>query len=274
MRRLMQTIIAFAVHRLETLLEVFDDVPGHQRQPLLCADHRFELGPLGLELLLALDLLAFGRLLEAGVDLRALGIKERELGQPALVVDRHRSAVLHGALDVVNADVVAEHRARVGVLQLDRRAGKADERGVGKSVPHVPRESVDEVVLAAVRLVGDDDDVAPLGEHLHSCPSPTGGNGLGQGRIFSLALRERGRGRGRFREKLLNRGEDHATGSDLQLLAQIGAVGCLNWWLAQQLLTCGKRAEQLVVQIVAVGDHDDGGVVQRQHDLARVEHHG
>ena len=70
----------------------------------------------------------------------------------------------HRALDVVDADVVAEDCARVRVRQLDRRAGEADERGVGQRVAHVPREAVDEVVLAAVRLVGDHDDVAPLGE--------------------------------------------------------------------------------------------------------------
>ena len=63
-----------AVHRLEPLLEVLDDVPGHQRQPLLGADHRLELRPLGLELLLALDLLALGGLLELGVDPWALGL--------------------------------------------------------------------------------------------------------------------------------------------------------------------------------------------------------
>ena len=156
-----------------------------QLQPLLRADHRLELRPLGLELLLALDLLALGRLLELRVDLRPLGLVERELGQPALVVDRHRGAVLHGALDVVDADVVAEHRARVGVLQLDRRAGEADERGVRQRVAHVAREAVDEVVLAAVRLVGDHHDVAPLGE-----------------RRVPVALL--------LREELVDGGEDHA----------------------------------------------------------------
>jgi hypothetical protein len=85
-----------------------------------------------------------------------------QLGQPALVVDGHRGAVLHRALDVVDADVVAEDRAGVGVGQLDGRAGEADERGVGQRVAHVAREAVDEVVLAAVRLVGDHHDVAPV----------------------------------------------------------------------------------------------------------------
>ena len=45
---------------------------------------------------------------------------ECQLGQPALVVDRHRGPVLHRPLDVVDADVVAEHGPRVLVGQFDR----------------------------------------------------------------------------------------------------------------------------------------------------------
>ena len=66
------------------------------------------------------------------------------------------------ALYVVDADVVAEHGPGVGVLKLDGRPREADERGVGQRVPHVAGVPVDEVVLAAVRLVGDDHDVPPL----------------------------------------------------------------------------------------------------------------
>ena len=120
-----------AVHGLGALLEMRDDVSGHQPDALLGSDHRFELRPSGLELLLAVDLLAFGRLLEAGVDPGPLALVERELGESALVVDRYRRLVLDGALDVVDADVVAEHGPGVGVLELDRRTGEADERCVG-----------------------------------------------------------------------------------------------------------------------------------------------
>src|SRR5690606_11506027 len=100
-----------AFHRLEALLEVLDDVARHDLQPLLRSHDRLELRPLALELLLALDLLALGDLLELGVDARALGLVQFELRQPALVVDGDRSAVLDRALDVVDADVVAEHGA-------------------------------------------------------------------------------------------------------------------------------------------------------------------
>ena len=77
-------------------------------------------------------------------------------------MDGHRGAVLHGTLDVVDADVVAKDGPGVGVFQFYGGAGEADEGGVGQGVTHVAGEAVDEVVLAAVGLVGDDHDVAPL----------------------------------------------------------------------------------------------------------------
>ena len=203
-----------------------------------------------LELLLALDLLAFGGLLELGVDLRPLGLLQLQLGEPALVVDRHGRAVDDRALDVVDADVVAEDGARVGVGLLDRRAGEADERGVRQRVAHVPGEAVDEVVLAAVRLVGDDDDVAPVREH----------------RVAVALL---------LGEELLDRGEDHAAGGDRELRAQVGAVGRLHRRLAQQVAAAGEGAEELVVEVVAVGEHDDRRVLHRrvQDHAAGVEGH-
>ena len=85
-----------------------------------------------------------------------------QLGDAALVVDRHRRLVGDGALDVVDADVIAEDGARVGVGLLDGRAGEADERRVRQRVAQVARETVDQVVLAAVRFVGDDDDVPAI----------------------------------------------------------------------------------------------------------------
>ena len=162
---------------------------------------------------------------------RSVSVK-LELGEAAFVVDRHRGAVLHGALDVVDADVVAEDRARVGVGELDRRAGEADERGVRQGVAHVPGEAVDEVVLAAVRLVGDDDDVAAVGE-----------------RRVPVALL--------LGEELLDRGEDHAARSDRQELAQVRAGLGLHRRLAQQILAARERAEELVVQVVAIGEDDE-----------------
>jgi hypothetical protein len=55
----------------------------HDPEPLVGAHNGLELCPLGLEFLLALDLFALGGLLEVRVDLRALRLVERELGEPA-----------------------------------------------------------------------------------------------------------------------------------------------------------------------------------------------
>ena len=60
-----------------------------------------------------------------------------------------------------------------------------------------------------------------------------------------------------------------------QLGAQVGAVGRLHRRLAQQLVAARERAEQLVVQVVAVGEHDDGRVLHRraQDHPAGIERH-
>ena len=78
---------------------------------------------------LLLQLLSFGNRFELLVDLRQLALVQPQLGDAALAIDRHRRLVGHGALDVIDADVIAEDRARIGLL--DRCAGEADERRVG-----------------------------------------------------------------------------------------------------------------------------------------------
>ena len=54
----------FAVHRIEAVLEVLDKILRDQGHALIGTDEGFERGPLGLELLLALDLLTLGCFLE------------------------------------------------------------------------------------------------------------------------------------------------------------------------------------------------------------------
>ena len=111
-------------------------------------------------------------------------------------------------------------------------------------------EPVDEVVLAAVGLVGDDHDVAPVRQH-----------GVGVALLLGV--------------ELLDRGEDDAPGIHRELAAQIGPVLRLHRRLAQQVLAAGEGAEELVVQIVAVGQHHDGRVLHRRlaDDGAGVEGH-
>ena len=176
-----------AVHRLEPLLEVLDDVARNEGQALFGAYHGLELGPLGLELLLAIDLFAFGRLLEARVDVRALSLVEGDLGEAALVVDRDGGLVLDRPLDVVDADVIAKDRPGIGVFELHRSARETDEGGIGQGIAHVARVAVYEMLLAAVRLIGDHDDVPPIRESR-----------------MAIALL--------LREELLQRREHHASG--------------------------------------------------------------
>ena len=171
----MQTIIALPSIASSRASRMLHQILGDEADALLGADDGFQRGPLGLELLLVVDFLAFGGFLEIRVDLRLFRRLQLQLGEAAFVVDGHGRLVLDGALDVVDADVIAEDRPRVGVGLLDRRAGEADEGGVRQRVAHVPGEAVDEIVLAAVRFVGDDDDVAPVGEQrIFARPSPRG----------------------------------------------------------------------------------------------------
>src|SRR5450759_1602594 len=115
----------------------------------------------------------------------------------------------------------------------------------------MPGEAVNEVVLAAVRLVGDDHDVATVRED----------------RVAIATL---------LGEELLDRREDDAAGADPELLAQVGPVGGLHGRLAQEIAAAGERAEELVVEVVAVGQDDDRRVGHRglEDHPARVEGHG
>ena len=59
---------------------MFDKVSGDDFDTVLRSYNGFELRPFALELLLALDFLALCDFLELGVDLRALGRFELQLG--------------------------------------------------------------------------------------------------------------------------------------------------------------------------------------------------
>ena len=91
----------------------------------------------------------------------------------------------------------------------------------------MPGEAVDEVVLAAVSLVGNHDDVAAVREHR-----------------MPVALL--------LRKELLDGREHDTAGRHRQLRAQVRTVCGLRRRLPQQVLAASERAEQLVVQVVAV----------------------
>ena len=126
-----------AIEGFKALPEVGDNVLGDDRQALFGANDGFDLCPLGLELLLTPDLLTLGGFLELWVDCRFLALVEGELSQSAFVVDRYRGLVLDGALDVIDADVVTEYGAGIGVPKLDRRSGESNKGGIGQGIAHV-----------------------------------------------------------------------------------------------------------------------------------------
>ena len=242
---------AFALQGLQPLLKVGDEIGGDGGDARVGPDQGFQLRPFGLERFALLGFCALGDGLEFVVQDGLEGVVERELDQAALVVDGHGGAVGHGLLDVVDADVVAEDGAGVFVGEFDGRAGEADEGGVGQGIAQVGGEAVDEVILAAVGFVGDDYDVAPRGE---------------QGVTVAPFIGQ----------ELLQGGEDHAPGVDLELGAQVVAAGGLGGRLAQEIGAAGEGAEELVVQVVAVGDDDHRGVVQGRvaDHPSGVEGHG
>jgi len=115
----------------------------------------------------------------------------------------------------------------------------------------VAREALDKAVLAAMGLIGHDDDVG--------------------------AIRELGKGlAGTVGAKLLHRGKHHPTRGHVQQLAQLLLALGLYGGLAQQLLAGSEGAVELVVEIVAVGNDHQRGIAHRRmpDDLAGVEHHG
>src|SRR5260370_11548756 len=110
---------------------------GDKCQALLGPDQRLERGPLALELFLALKFFAFGDLIEFSIETRPFALLQFELSEAALVIDGDSRAVLHRALNVVNADVVAKYSACVLIREFDLRPGEANERGVRKCIAHV-----------------------------------------------------------------------------------------------------------------------------------------
>ena len=75
--------------------------------------------------------------------------------------------------------------------------------------------------------------------------------------------------------ELLHSGKDDTVGltARQQLLQVLPALGLLGR-LAQEILTPGELAVELVVQVVAVGDYHNGGTLQGLLQVVGIEHHG
>ena len=105
--------------------------------------------------------------------------------------------------------------------------------------------------MGAVRLVGNNHDVAAVREH----------------RVRVAAF---------LREELLDGGEDHAARRHGELGPQVRAALCLRGRLAQQVLAAGEGGEELLVQVIAVREDDHRWVAHGRFpgDGAGVEGHG
>ena len=135
----------------------------NERDSFFRADHRFKSSPLGAQLLLVGLFLPLGDLFKLRVDCRLFLFPQIDLCQSSFVKDGNSSAVLECPQDVVFIDVVAEDRRRAAVVTFDGRTRKPNEGRIRQSVVHVARESVDEVILTAVRFIGNDHDIPTSG---------------------------------------------------------------------------------------------------------------
>ena len=180
--------------------------------------------------------LAFGVLVEFGLleDLAEFVgevlVDDLELGDPVLVVERDGGAVLDGVTEVVDRDVVAELLAGQLLAVDERRAGEAHERGVGQRLAHVEGERV---VLAAVGLVGDDDDVGPVGQDRH-------------GRLAGVLVEP----------ELVDQREHVPVVGGEQLTEVLGVLGVDLGGIGDGA-GVGELAVELEVELGAVGDHHE-----------------
>ena len=136
--------------------EMRHQVFGNRVQPVFAGDDVVLAAKLALQLFL-LVLVQLGGFQQGFQILIQVLIGELHLGDAVLVIQRHGGAVFNRAGKVIHAHIVAKHLARALVIALDqRRAGKAQKARVWQRVAHVQRKNV---VLAAMRLVGDHDHI-------------------------------------------------------------------------------------------------------------------
>ena len=135
--------------------EMLDQIAGNRLQPVLAGNQMVFPGERPLQLLL-LRLVQFGLYQQRFHVLVQVLVRQLQLGNAVLVVERHRRPVVYALLEVVDRDVIAEHLARLLFACNQRRTSEPNEGGIRQGQAHVHRQCI---VLAAVRLVGNDDDV-------------------------------------------------------------------------------------------------------------------
>lgn len=131
------------VERSQAVLEVGHDVGGDLLDARRSADNLLQRGPStqcgDLRFIVGLVLRQFVHLV---VEVVGVGLFQLQCSQAAFVVNRHRRAVIHGLLDVVHMDVIAEHGARIAVIERNRRAGERHEGGTGQRIAQILRIAV------------------------------------------------------------------------------------------------------------------------------------
>src|SRR5437879_1528929 len=88
-----------------------------------------------------------------------------EFDETRLVIDWNRCPVELRLLDVVRMNDLAEHVDRVGTGKADRRTCESQEHRVRECVSEVPGVSLQEAVLASVRLISDHEYVGAVAEN-------------------------------------------------------------------------------------------------------------
>ena len=195
-----------------------------------------------------LDLLAFhlieadGRLVGGQVELFFGDFAGQFHGdQSWLEIHRDGCPVVHCPGEVVGVDHVTEHVDGVAVGERDGGAGERDEGGVGQCFTNASSETVEVVVVAAMRFVDDHDDVAAVAQQW-----------VVEARLALII----------GQSELLQGGEVDAAGLPIcEFGAQVCALRDANGRLCQQPRAI-EALEQLGVQLVAVGDNHQRGVLQ------------
>ena len=137
-------------------------------EPVITGDQVVFPGELALDLP-RLILVEVG-ILQQGIEFipkRVVG--ELQLWDAVFVVERDRRTIRDGLGEVVDRDVVAKDLPGAFLASHERCSRETEKTRVRQRVPHVQREGV---VLATVRLIGDHDDVPPVGQLWISRPVP------------------------------------------------------------------------------------------------------
>ena len=181
-------------------------------------------------------------------------IVQIEIDDTALIIDGTCGTIGYCLSHVIHVDILPEHLFGISVALGDGRTRKAKEDGIGQSLTkqqgiaflHALRLVIPMfiAILRTVCLVGDDDDITPVAEQ--SC----------------------------FFLKLLDGGEDDAAAHTAfeQLGKFLAALGLL-WSLTQEVLAAAELAEELVVEVLAVGDHDERTFGEVLDEEVGKEHH-